>query len=171
MASDPEKRPGDLDDAAQPAGRLSSSSSSRVSVSSEEDVAAREPETVNEKSAETEGNSGAADAEPTDTAGPATGLGLGQPPLSRASSTRSRAVTIVPRSRRRGLLAQITLIPEVERPQEYSDKTKWMITLVVAVAASAGPVGSGIFYRTSNTNFMAPWGISERQPLLMILVF
>ncbi|TPX15760.1 uncharacterized protein E0L32_000094 [Thyridium curvatum] len=146
MASDPEKRPGDLDDAAQPAGRLSSSSSSRVSVSSEEDVAAREPETVNEKSAEAEGNSGAADAEPTDTAGPATGLGLGQPPLSRASSTRSRAVTIVPRSKRRGLLAQITLIPEVERPQEYSDKTKWMITLVVAVAASAGPVGSGIFY-------------------------
>ncbi|KLU93184.1 quinidine resistance, partial [Magnaporthiopsis poae ATCC 64411] len=67
--------------------------------------------------------------------------------LSRTASTRSRAVTIVPKSRRRGLLARLAfLIPEVERPYEYSHMNKWAITIIVALAASCSPLGSSIFY-------------------------
>lgn len=66
---------------------------------------------------------------------------------SRASSTRSRTLTIVPRTKRRGLFAQFTLIPEVERPYDYSRKTKWTITAIVALAAAGGPIGSNIMYR------------------------
>lgn len=66
---------------------------------------------------------------------------------SRTSSTRSRALTIVPRSKRRGLFAQFCIIPEVERPYDYSRKTKWTITLIVALAAAGGPLGSNLLYR------------------------
>lgn len=66
---------------------------------------------------------------------------------SRTSSVRSRPLIIVPRSKRRGLLGRFALIPEVERPQDYQNKTKWLITLVVALAAAAAPLGSAIFYR------------------------
>ncbi|KAG7108378.1 Lipase 4 like protein [Verticillium longisporum] len=65
---------------------------------------------------------------------------------SRAASTRSRPISVVPASRRRGFLGRLTLIPELERPQEYSNKTKWCITAVVALAGSASPLGSAIFY-------------------------
>lgn len=64
-----------------------------------------------------------------------------------ASSTHSCRPNVVPRSQRRGLLARFALIPEVERPYEYENKTKWTITLLVASAAAAGPMGSAIFYR------------------------
>lgn len=59
-----------------------------------------------------------------------------------------RAPGIVPRTQRRGLLASLTVIPEVERPKEYSNKVKWTITLFTAVAGAAAPMGSAIFYRT-----------------------
>lgn len=65
---------------------------------------------------------------------------------SQASSTRSRALSIVPRLKRRGLLAQLTLVPEVERPYDYPNKIKWTITGFVALAACAAPMGSAIFY-------------------------
>ncbi|KAK4241631.1 hypothetical protein C8A03DRAFT_40986 [Achaetomium macrosporum] len=51
----------------------------------------------------------------------------------------------VPRARRRGLLGRFTIIPEVERPYEYKNSTKWMITAIVALAAAAAPMGSAIF--------------------------
>jgi hypothetical protein len=54
---------------------------------------------------------------------------------------------IVPRDQRRGLLGRLTLIPEVERPYEYKDSTKWMITAIVALAAAGAPMGSSIFMR------------------------
>ncbi|KAI9048757.1 hypothetical protein LZ554_007588 [Drepanopeziza brunnea f. sp. 'monogermtubi'] len=63
---------------------------------------------------------------------------------SKASSTRSRALTLVPRAKRRGLLARLTLVPEVERPYEYKNNTKWFITFQVAIAAAAAPMGSAI---------------------------
>lgn len=66
---------------------------------------------------------------------------------SRASSARSRPLVIVPRAQRRGLFARFVLIPEVERPYDYSRKTKWLITLIVALAAAGGPIGSNIMYR------------------------
>ncbi|KAI0164405.1 MFS general substrate transporter [Hypoxylon sp. FL1284] len=65
---------------------------------------------------------------------------------SQASSTRSRPLTIVPRKKRRGLLAQLTLVPEVDRPYDYPNKVKWTITVFVAMAACAAPMGSAIFY-------------------------
>ncbi|KAJ9292892.1 hypothetical protein DTO271G3_8339 [Paecilomyces variotii] len=52
----------------------------------------------------------------------------------------------VPRSRRRGLFAQFTLLAEVENPKTYPRRTKWFITFIVAVAAAAAPMGSSIFF-------------------------
>jgi hypothetical protein len=66
---------------------------------------------------------------------------------SRASSARSRPLSIVPRSKRRGLFGQFAVLPEVDRPYDYSDRTKWMITTIVALAAAGAPIGSSIFYR------------------------
>ena len=54
---------------------------------------------------------------------------------------------IVPRAQRRGLLSRFAIVPEVERPYEYRNGTKWTITAVVALAAAAAPMGSGIFLR------------------------
>jgi hypothetical protein len=66
---------------------------------------------------------------------------------SRASSTRSRPLSIVPRAKRRGLFAQLAFLPEVDRPYDYSNRAKWTITTFVAIAAAAAPMGSAIFYR------------------------
>jgi hypothetical protein len=68
---------------------------------------------------------------------------------SKASSVHSRALTTVPLSQRRGLFAKLSLIPEVERPYDYANKTKWLITLIVSIAAAAAPLGSSIFFRKS----------------------
>ncbi|KAI0470632.1 major facilitator superfamily domain-containing protein [Xylariaceae sp. FL0804] len=55
--------------------------------------------------------------------------------------------SVVPVAQRRGLLAFLALVPEVEQPQhDYSDRVKWMLTSFVALAAGAGPMGSAIFY-------------------------
>lgn len=70
-------------------------------------------------------------------------------PQSRHASSFAHT-DVVPRSQRRGLLGRFTLIPEVERPYEYKNNTKWTITAVVALAAAGGPMGSGIFLRESS---------------------
>lgn len=67
---------------------------------------------------------------------------------SRASSIFSRSQTVVPRGQRRGLFGTFTIIPEIERPHEYTNRTKWFITAIIALAASVAPMGAGIFYRT-----------------------
>ena len=66
---------------------------------------------------------------------------------STLSSSWAHTACVVPRSDRRGLLARFAFIPEVERPVEYKNKTKWMITAIVALAAAGAPFGSGIFLR------------------------
>ncbi|TVY49585.1 MFS transporter [Lachnellula occidentalis] len=67
-------------------------------------------------------------------------------PAPDGSEALSRALSIVPRSRRRGLLGSFAcIIPEVEKPYEYKNSTKWFITLIVALAAAAAPMGSAIF--------------------------
>jgi len=71
------------------------------------------------------------------------------PVRSRASSTRSRALSIVPRTSRRGWLGGFAVVPEVDRPYDYSNKTKWTITSVVALAGAVAPMGSAIFYRAN----------------------
>ena len=74
-----------------------------------------------------------------------------QPSKSRSPSVRSKPLSIVPRSKRRGLLGKLALIPEVDRPYDYKRNTKWLITFVVALAAAAAPIGSAIFLRESRT--------------------
>jgi multidrug resistance protein len=49
---------------------------------------------------------------------------------------------IVPRSQRRGLLGRFTVIPEVYEPTRYPRRTKWTLTIIVALAAAAAPMGS-----------------------------
>src|SRR6266536_987633 len=66
---------------------------------------------------------------------------------SKSSSVRSRPLSIVPRSKRRGLFGQLALIPEVDNPYDYKRSTKWLVTLIVALAAAAAPMGSAIFLR------------------------
>lgn len=53
----------------------------------------------------------------------------------------------VPRAQRRGLLATLTILAEVEEPKNYPRRTKWYITCVIALAAAAAPLGSTIFFR------------------------
>ncbi|ODA80359.1 hypothetical protein RJ55_03317 [Drechmeria coniospora] len=62
------------------------------------------------------------------------------------SSTRSRALTVVPRHERRGLLGRFSVVPEVKRPYDYRHSTKWGITATISLAAMAAPLGSSIFY-------------------------
>lgn len=82
-----------------------------------------------------------------------------EPPLqqtrSRSSSVRSKPLS-VPRSKRRGLLARLTIIPEVEKPYDYKRSTKWLITLQVALAAAAAPMGSAILLRKSLALYIMP---------------
>lgn len=66
---------------------------------------------------------------------------------TRTSSTHSRPVSVIPRSKRRGLLGRFSVIPEVDRPYDYSRSTKWMLTGVVSMAGAVAPFGSSIFYR------------------------
>lgn len=66
---------------------------------------------------------------------------------SKSSSVRSRPLSIVPRHKRRGLLGKLALIPEVDRPHDYKRSTKWLITLIISLAAAAAPMGSAIFLR------------------------
>lgn len=76
-------------------------------------------------------------------------------PISRTSSTQSRPLIIVPRSKRRGLFARFTVVPEVERPYDYKGSTKWFITFTVALAGAAAPFGSSVFYRMPFPPFFA----------------
>ncbi|CAI7676334.1 unnamed protein product [Penicillium pancosmium] len=63
--------------------------------------------------------------------------------LSRRASFVPEAV-IVERRKRRGLLANLSLIPEVDDPYHYARKTKWLLTILVAFMGMAGPMGSTI---------------------------
>lgn len=70
-------------------------------------------------------------------------------PRSRASSAGRRPAAVTPRNKRRGLFARLAIIPEVEQPYDYSNRTKWTITAIVALSAAGAPFGAGIFYRES----------------------
>ncbi|KAI1812371.1 major facilitator superfamily transporter [Poronia punctata] len=65
---------------------------------------------------------------------------------SRTSSILSRHATVIPRDQRRGLFSWLTLVPEADKPQYYDNRIKWMLTIFVAAAAAAAPMGSSIFY-------------------------
>ena len=167
MAADPEKRDGDatpqapLGTGKDPEKSTSSDEHDRPASVDEEKIdgksrhSVQEDEDEDEDEEEDDEEEHHHDPEPE---GPE-GLNIGFPPdreasatrtrsHSRAPSARSRPLSIVPRRKRRGLFAQFAMIPEVDRPYDYSRKTKWTITMVVALAAAGGPIGSNIFYRT-----------------------
>ncbi|KAL8957768.1 MAG: hypothetical protein Q9183_005972, partial [Haloplaca sp. 2 TL-2023] len=50
----------------------------------------------------------------------------------------------VPKARRRGLFARFVILAEVEQPKDYARRSKWFITLIIALAAVAAPLGSAI---------------------------
>ena len=61
-------------------------------------------------------------------------------------------LVVIPRSERRGLFGTLTLVPEVEDAWTYSNRVKWFLTFIIALAGAAGPTGSAIFYRESLEN-------------------
>lgn len=136
MVSDPEKA--DLEVSEQSKGQDSDGPVQHPGVSTLEDEESREGETEKD-SVHSRSSSVSIEPAPVEEESQ-------QRSRSKSSSVRSRPLTIVPRSKRRGLLGRFALIPEVGRPYDYSNKTKWLITLVVALAAAAAPLGSAIFY-------------------------
>ncbi|WPB08194.1 uncharacterized protein RHO25_012858 [Cercospora beticola] len=52
----------------------------------------------------------------------------------------------VPRGERRGLWANLSIVSEVEKPSEYKNGTKWMMTVILAFAAGTSSTGAAIFY-------------------------
>jgi multidrug resistance protein len=71
-----------------------------------------------------------------------------RPSISRSSSCTPTHPEPVPRTQRRGLLAQLAIIPEVTQPYHYARRTKWGITFTVAASAAAAPMGSAIIMPT-----------------------
>ena len=59
----------------------------------------------------------------------------------------------VPKGQRRGLLARVAVIAEVEDPRHYARRTNWFITFVVAVAGDAVKITSRILL---NEFYFAP---------------
>lgn len=96
-----------------------------------------------------------------------------QPPLgpilSRIVTSRTN---IVPRRKRRGLFANLSIIPEVENPYEYARATKKLITLVVAIAGAAAPMASAILFPALegiSEDFHAPASLTNLSVALYML--
>ncbi|KAL9058123.1 MAG: hypothetical protein Q9206_002060 [Seirophora lacunosa] len=70
------------------------------------------------------------------------------------------APVLIPKSQRRGILGRFTAVAEVEEPKDYSRRTKWYITFVVAMAAMAAPLGSAIILRAGTIADI--WEVKER---------
>ena len=79
---------------------------------------------------------------------PSTGTGTEQRDLEKVETDIQHPEPVkVPRSQRRGLFGRLTILAEVEEPKHYSQRAKWYITFVVAMAAIAAPLGSTIIFR------------------------
>jgi len=66
------------------------------------------------------------------------------PPLARMVTNKSR---IVPRDKRRGMFAQLALVPEIEDPRDYGKFIKYLITNLVGAAGSTAPMAATILLR------------------------
>ncbi|PNP51201.1 hypothetical protein THARTR1_08105 [Trichoderma harzianum] len=58
----------------------------------------------------------------------------------------SKASKPVPRQERRGLFSHFTLVAELENSSDYSNSIKWLMTAIVALAATTSSAGSSISY-------------------------
>ena len=81
--------------------------------------------------------------------------------MERVVTPRREAVKVA-RASRRGLLGRFALVAEVVEPHDYSNRTKWFITFVVAFAAAAAPLGSAIVFRTLLTDHGAKMPSANR---------
>ena len=66
------------------------------------------------------------------------------PSLTRMVSNKSPNV---PRNKRRGMFAQLALVPEIEDPRGYGKFIKYLITTLVGAAGSTGPMAGTILFR------------------------
>ncbi|CAX41068.1 uncharacterized multidrug transporter, putative [Candida dubliniensis CD36] len=64
--------------------------------------------------------------------------------LSQKPTSTSIKTNKVPLRQRRGLLAQIVLIPEYEDARDYPNKIKYLIVFIIAFASLAGPFGTSV---------------------------
>lgn len=69
------------------------------------------------------------------------------PEMSESNAQDPPIASKVPRHRRRGLFASVTILAEIEDPYQYPYATKWFVVFLVAYAAAAAPLGSAIFFR------------------------
>ncbi|SCU91618.1 LAFA_0F04830g1_1 [Lachancea sp. 'fantastica'] len=69
--------------------------------------------------------------------------------LSKHSTLRDKGL-MVPRNERRGILANLTLVPEYKDAREYPLKLKQFIVFLVAFATVMGPMGTNIIYPSIN---------------------
>ncbi|KAH6634372.1 major facilitator superfamily domain-containing protein [Chaetomium sp. MPI-SDFR-AT-0129] len=60
------------------------------------------------------------------------------------------AKQVIPRRERRGLLGQLTLVPELADPKKTGIVTKWLMTVIVATAAGTSSTGTSISYPALN---------------------
>ena len=65
-----------------------------------------------------------------------------------AADTSQPELIKVPRSERRGLGGRFTVVAEVTDPKEYPRSIKYLITVIIAFAGTAAPLGSTIIFRT-----------------------
>lgn len=64
--------------------------------------------------------------------------------LEQLKSSRTNGSKRVPIMQRRGILAQVAVVPEFEDAREYSSNIKHLIVFIVAFAAICGPMGTSI---------------------------
>ncbi|SCU93819.1 LAME_0F05094g1_1 [Lachancea meyersii CBS 8951] len=69
--------------------------------------------------------------------------------LSKRTTLRDKTL-MVPRSERRGILANLTLVPEYRDARDYPPKMKGFIVLMIAFAAMMGPMGTSIIFPSIN---------------------
>lgn len=73
-----------------------------------------------------------------------------QPDLEKSPSDVRPPPEVVPRLKRRGLFGSLTIVPEVVNAYHYPNSTKWMMTVLVAMAGVTSSTGSSIFYPALN---------------------
>ncbi|GME81134.1 unnamed protein product [Ambrosiozyma monospora] len=71
--------------------------------------------------------------------------------LTKVSTIRFDKTRIVPRNKRRGILGNLTLIPEYDNPRDLPPNIKYVLVFVVAFCAMLGPMGTSILLPAIDT--------------------
>lgn len=68
--------------------------------------------------------------------------------------------TVVPKNERRGILAWLALLEEVDIPTKMPRKRKWTITVIISLIGAVSPFGSAITLRKSLARGVAEWSFA-----------